>query len=310
MATKTVSGEVKISNKIKNPKEDNIFYTFIVIIMVVFMAVCLVPMIHVVSASFSSTAAVAAGKVSILPVGFSLESYDYLFHYRNVIRSFCNSILYTTVGTCIKICFAMMLAYPMARSSKIPGWTLIMIYFLIPNYYGASMVPAYINMSKLGLVNTMWAIILPGAMPIGTAITTRVFLTNGINGELQDAADIDGCSDIQFFFQMVLPLSKVIIATNMMMFITGYWNSYFDAMIYLRDDVKYPLQLVLRNLLNNANRVDLTQFTDPEEIQGKVGLADALKYSFCVIATLPMMFVYPFVQKYLVQGVMAGSVKG
>ena len=133
--------------------------------------------------------------------------------------------------------------------------------------------------------------------------------TNFINGELQDAADIDGCSDTQFFFQMVLPLSKVIIATNAMMFVSGYWNSYFSAMIYLRDESKYPLQLVLRNLLTQS-AIQMSDYENPELLASKVGMTDLLKYAFCVIATLPMVVVYPFVQKYLVQGTMLGAVKG
>jgi len=310
MSVKTASGEVKIRNKIKSPKEDYVFYTIVTIIMILFIAVCLIPMMHVIAASFSSGLAVASGKVALWPVDFSVESYIYVFNYNNVVNSFFNSIIYTAVGTCVKIIFCMVLAYPMARANKIPGWGIIIIYVLIPNYFGPSMVPQYINISNLGMIDTMWAIIMPSALPIGSAIITRTFLTNGINGELQDAADIDGCSDIQFFFQMVLPLSKVIIATNMMMYVSDYWNSYFSAMIYIRDDAKYPLQLVLRNLLANAGRVDLTQINNAEEAAGKVGLAELLKYAFCVIATLPMVVVYPFVQKYLVQGTMAGAVKG
>ena len=300
----------KINNKIKAPAEDKVFYAIVYVIMALFVLVCGIPLLHVVSASFSSGDAVASGQVSLWPVDFSIESYIYVFTYRNVVRAFCNSILYTVVGTVVKLVFCMVLAYPMARSNKIPGWKWIMIFIIIPNYFGPSTIPSYINISHLGMMDTMWAIILPAALPIGSAITTRVFLTNGINGELQDAADIDGCSDVQFFFQMVLPLSKVIIATNAMMFVSGYWNSYFSAMVYLRDDKKYPLQLVLRNLLSGAGRAAMSEFENPEAMAGKMGLAELLKYAFCVIATLPMVVVYPFVQKYLVQGTMDGAVKG
>ena len=300
----------KINNKIKDPAEDKIFYAVVYIVMILFVAVCGIPLLHVVAASLSSGSAVSSGRVALWPVDFSFESYIYVFSYRNVMNSFWNSIVYTVVGTIIKMVFCMVLAYPMARSNKIPGWKWIIIFILIPNYFGPSVIPQSINISNLGMMNTMWAVIFPAAMPIGSAITTRVFLTNGINGELQDAADIDGCSDIQFFFQMVLPLSKVIIATNAMMFISDYWNSYFSAMIYLRDDTKYPLQLVLRNLLSGASRASMQDFEDPEMMAGKAGLADLLRYAFCVIATLPMVVVYPFVQRYLVQGTMDGAVKG
>lgn len=306
----TTTAPVKINNKLKTPTDDKIFYAIVYVIMAIFVLVCALPLLNIVANSLSSGKEVSAGRVTFWPRDFSIESYVYVFQYRNVVQSFINSIVITVLGTLIKSATCMMMAYPMARADKMPGFKWIMIFILIPNYIGGGTIPTYMNISRLGLMDTIWCLVLPTAVPIGSAITARVFLTNGINGELQDAADIDGCSDTQFFFRMVLPLSKVIIATNAMMFVSGYWNSYFGAMIYIRTEEKYPLQLVLRNLLSAASNINMSDYENPELLAGKLGMTELIKYAFCVIATLPMVVIYPFVQKYLVQGTMLGSVKG
>ena len=306
----TTTAPVKINNKLKTPTDDKIFYTIVYIIMALFVGVCALPLMNIIANSFSSGAEVAAGRVTFWPRDFSIESYIYVFQYRNVARSFVNSIYITVMGTFLKSVICMIMAYPMARADKMPGFKWIMIFILIPNYIGGGTIPSYMNISNLGLMDTLWSLFLPSIVPIGSAITARVFLTNGINGELQDAADIDGCSDTQFFFRMVLPLSKVIIVTNAMMFVSGFWNSYFNAMIYIRTEEKYPLQLVLKNLLSAASNIQMSDYENPELLAGKLGMNELIKYAFCVIATLPMVVLYPFVQKYLVQGTMLGSVKG
>lgn len=296
------------AKKVQIPADDKVYYTVIYIIMILFILITLLPLVNIVACSFSSGTMVSAGRVTFWPKQFSLDSYKAVFSYRGVPRAFLNSVFYTVVGTFLKLCMTMMLAYPLSRM-RVPGMAIIMVYLMIPNYFGGGMIPTYIQISKLGMINTVWSIILPTSVPITQAIITRTFIRGSIGTEMLEAAKLDGASDFQFFFQIVLPLSKVIIATDALFYISGYWNSYLSAQLYLRNMDLYPLQLVLKNVLTSA-QVTLADLEKPDLIAGRAGLAELLKYAFCVIAALPMMFVYPFVQKYLVQGVMVGATKG
>ena len=294
--------------KIRDSAEDRVFYAVVNVIMAAVLIVVLYPLIYVVSSSISKASAVQAGKVILLPVGFSLDGYRTVFQYKTVMTGYLNSAKYMVLGTSINVVITLICAYPLSRRT-LPMRGFFMFLFTFTMYFGGGLIPTYLVVRKLKLLNTVWALVLPGALGVYNMIITRTFIQNTIPGEMLEAAQIDGCSDIQFFFHMVLPLSKAIIAVITLYYAVGHWNSWFDAFIYLTNRDMYPLQLILRDILL-VSQVDLTLIDDPEILERMIGLADLMKYSLIVIATVPMMALYPFVQKYFIRGVMIGSLKG
>ena len=294
--------------KIRDSAEDRVFYAVVNVIMAAVLIVVLYPLIYVVSSSISKASAVQAGKVILLPVGFSLDGYRTVFQYKTVMTGYLNSAKYMVLGTSINVVITLICAYPLSRRT-LPMRGFFMFLFTFTMYFGGGLIPTYLVVRKLKLLNTVWALVLPGALGVYNMIITRTFIQNTIPGEMLEAAQIDGCSDIQFFFHMVLPLSKAIIAVITLYYAVGHWNSWFDAFIYLTNRDMYPLQLILRDILL-VSQVDVTLIDDPEILERMIGLADLMKYSLIVIATVPMMVLYPFVQKYFIRGVMVGSLKG
>ena len=294
--------------KIRDSAEDRVFYAVVNVIMAAVLIVVLYPLIYVVSSSISKASAVQAGKVILLPVGFSLDGYRTVFQYKTVMTGYLNSAKYMVLGTSINVVITLICAYPLSRRT-LPMRGFFMFLFTFTMYFGGGLIPTYLVVRKLKLLNTVWALVLPGALGVYNMIITRTFIQNTIPGEMLEAAQIDGCSDIQFFFHMVLPLSKAIIAVITLYYAVGHWNSWFDAFIYLTNRDMYPLQLILRDILL-VSQVDVTLIDDPEILERMIGLADLMKYSLIVIATVPMMALYPFVQKYFIRGVMIGSLKG
>ena len=294
-------------NKVRKSKEDQIFLTVCYIIISILTIIVLYPMIYVVSASFSSGSAVAQGKVWLWPVEVTLDGYKAILKYKNIWIGYRNTIFYTVVGTFVNICLTMICAYPLARRN-LRGRNAIMLIFVFTMLFNGGMIPNYILISKLKIINTPWAMILPGAISVYNMIVARTFIQQNISSELMDAAKIDGCNDVRIFCQIVLPLSKAIIAVLAMWYAVGHWNSYFNAFLYLNDKELYPLQIFLRELLVLGNVS--SEMVDAETIAQLQNLKYLLKYTTIVIATAPLFAIYPFVQKYFVKGVMIGSVKG
>lgn len=294
-------------NKVRKSKEDQIFLTVCYIIISILTIIVLYPMIYVVSASFSSGSAVAQGKVWLWPVEVTLDGYKAILKYKNIWIGYRNTIFYTVVGTFVNICLTMICAYPLARRN-LRGRNAIMMIFVFTMLFNGGMIPNYILISKLKIINTPWAMILPGAISVYNMIVARTFIQQNISSELMDAAKIDGCNDVRIFYQIVLPLSKAIIAVLAMWYAVGHWNSYFNAFLYLNDKELYPLQIFLRELLVLGNVS--SEMVDAETIAQLQNLKYLLKYTTIVIATAPLFAIYPFVQKYFVKGVMIGSVKG
>ena len=222
--------------------------------------------------------------------------------------SYVNTIFYTVFGTLINIAVTMLCAYPMARANwpMKKGFT---AFFMFTMFFSGGMIPTYLLVSSMKLVNTRWALLLPGAMSIYNMIIARTFIQNSIPQELLEASQIDGCSDAKYFFSIVLPLSKAIIAVLTLYYAVGHWNAYFNAFIYLSNRALYPLQIILREILIE-NSIDAESLMDEEMAAQKAGLADLLQYSLIVVSTAPILCIYPFVQKYFIKGVMIGSVKG
>lgn len=293
---------------ITRSKGDRLFAWINYTILFVFMIVVLYPLVYIVSASFSDPSAVISGEVWLWPVNPSLEGYKAVFGYKMVWTGFANSIFYTVAGTFINIVMTLLAAYPLARKD-LYGRGPIMFLFLFTMMFSGGLIPTYLIVKNLGMLNTVWAMLLPGALGIWNMIITRTYFQTTIPDELLEAAQIDGCNDFKFVWSIVIPLSGPIIAVNALFYAVGHWNQYFSALIYLSDQQLYPLQIVLREILIQ-NQVDPTIISDVTELARRQSLSELLKYSLIVVATFPLMAVYPFVQKHFVKGVMIGSLKG
>lgn len=298
----------KKKNSVGLCREDKILYAVINILLVILLIVILYPLIYVVSSSFSSGTAVSSGKVVLWPVDFSLQGYKAVFSYRQVWVGYWNTIIYTVAGTALATLLTTLAAYPLSRKN-FQGRALYTIYFMIPMFFNGGIIPTYIMMTRLHLIDSRWAIILTWALSVYNMIIMRTFFQNSIPNELLEAAKIDGISDFGYLTKVVIPLSKAIFSVIMLYYAVEHWNSYFNAMLYLRSRDLMPLQMVLRDILN-VSRVDLSQITDPEILAAMRGLADVMKYSLIIVSSVPILVAYPFVQKFFEKGVMIGSVKG
>ncbi|MHA2854242.1 carbohydrate ABC transporter permease [Paenibacillus lautus] len=293
---------------IRESKGDRLFMFLIYLFLTLVLIAVAVPLIYIVSSSFSSPQAVTSGKVWLFPVDFTLDGYKAVFNNPQIGVGYLNSLFYTVVGTLINVTLTIMLAYPLAKKS-LYGRNFFMVLMVITMMFEGGLIPYYLVVKNLHLLDTRWAMILPGALGVFQVIVARTFFQTTIPDELAEAAELDGCSDIRFIFSIVLPLSKPIIAVMTLMYAVGHWNAYFDALIFLRNPDLFPLQIILRNILI-LNSVDASMMADVSQMQAQQGLKDLLKYSLIVVASLPVLIIYPFVQKHFVKGVMIGSLKG
>ncbi len=295
--------------KRKKITQDTIVYFINYILLTVLLVVVLYPLIYIISCSFSSGDALMSGRVKLFPVDLTLQSYQAVFKYHSIWTGYRNSIIYAIVGTLISMVLTLFAAYPLSRDD-FRGKKIFTVIILFTMMFSGGLIPTYLLVKNLDLMDTIWAVVLPGAVNAYNIIVARTFFANTIPKELQEAAEMDGCTDFRFFVRIVIPLSTPIIAVLSLWVVVGLWNSYFGPMIYLNSQEKYPLQLVLRRILL-LSQVNLNQSNiDPETIRKNQYLGEMLKYGTIIISTLPLMIVYPFVQKYFVKGVMIGSVKG
>lgn len=298
----------KKNSRIGLPLEDKIFYTIINTIAFLLLIIVMYPLIYVLSSSFSSGAAVTSGKVLFLPVDFSTTGYRLVFSYKSVWTGYKNTIINTSIGTIISLCMTIMAAYPLSRRN-FQGRQFYLTLFIIPMFISGGIIPSYILRSKLGMVNTRWAVIILGLVTTYNMTIMRTYFQNSIPSEIFDAAQIDGADDFTYLFRIVLPLSKAIIAVIILYVAVGYWNDYFHAMIYLRSENLKTLQQVLREILN-ANQISPTAIQDADLLAQLRGAGDVMRFSLIVVSTVPLLCAYPFVQKYFEKGVMIGSLKG
>lgn len=296
------------SNTIRLSKSDNWFYARVYAVLVFMLLLVLYPLIYIVSASFSSAEAILKGRVMLWPVDFSLEGYTAVFENKDVWTGYRNTIFYTFAGTCINVALTMLAAYPLARK-ELPGRKPLMLVFGFTMIFSGGMIPTYLLVSDLNLINSVWALLLPSALSVYNMIIARSFIETSIPRDVIEAAEIDGCSDARMFISIVLPLSKAILAVLSLYYAVAHWNAYFDAFIYISRRSLYPLQIFLRDILI-MNQIDVSLIDDPDLMQAKQGLADLLKYSLIIVSTAPILCLYPFVQKFFIRGVMIGSVKG
>lgn len=265
------------------------------------------PLYFIVIASFSDPAAVASGNVHLLPKGFNLDGYAKVFENEKIWTGYGNSIIYTVVGTAINLALTIMAAYGLSKKS-LPGQGILMGLITFTMFFSGGLIPSYLLVDKMGLNNTMWALILPSAVSVYNLIIARSYMSQNISGELEEAAKLDGCSDFNLFFKIALPLSKPIIGVVVLMYAVGHWNEYFSALIYLRDQSLYPLQVILRDLLIQTEQA--ANMGGDASVMELQKVADMLKYGVIVVSSLPVLCIYPFIQKYFAQGMMIGSVKG
>ena len=287
---------------------DKTFHVILHIIVFIVLLIVLYPLIIVVSSSFSSGDALMAGRVLLLPADFSLAGYQLVFANKSVLTGFLNSIFYTLLNTAVSMILTILTAYPLARRN-FQGRPLMTTLFIIPMFFSGGLIPRYINASNLGLVNSRWGMVIMAGLTMSHVIILRTFFQSSIPGELHEAARIDGINDFQYLFTIVLPLSKAPLAVVTLYNIVGNWNAYFGPMIYLRDRDLYPLQLILREILA-ASKIDMSQITDASLLAQLSGASEVMKYSLIVVATVPMLILYPMVQKFFKKGVMIGSLKG
>ena len=287
---------------------DRIFNAVAIGIVSLLTIIVLLPLINVVACSFSDPNAVNSGKVLFLPVDFTLNNYKAILDYKVIWIGYRNTIFYTVVGTLFNVVLTLFCAYPLSVKS-FSGRSLINKLLMFTMIFSGGMIPGYILMRDLDLLNTIWSVLIPGAISVYNVVITRTYIVNSIPSELEEAARIDGCNYLRYFMDFILPLARPIIAVLAMYYAVDHWNSYFVAFLYLHDRELYPLQLFLREILVN-NQFDSSSITDPDMIAAMSGLSDTLKYVVIVVSTLPLMCIYPFVQKHFVKGVMIGSVKG
>ncbi len=296
----------------RESRSDRIFYTVNNIFLFIILIIVLYPMIYIVSCSFSNPRSVTSGAVWLWPVEPTLLGYKTIFENKDILTGYTNSAYYTICGTTLAVILTVLAAYPLSRKDyalRNP----IMLIFTFTMFFGGGLIPTYLLMSNLGLINTRAVMIIPGALSVYNVIVTRTYFQSTIPIELLEASQIDGCSDFTFFRKVALPLSKAIIAVIALFYAVGYWNSYFSALIYLHDREKYPLQLFLREILIQ-NTIDAEALSKGqmsiEDMAARQSLFELLKYSLIIVASIPVLCIYPFIQKYFVKGVMIGSLKG
>lgn len=297
-----------MSAKISESNGDKIFNIVNYTILSIFFLVVLYPLVYIVSASFSSTEAVISGKVWLWPVEPGLQGYKAVFEYKAIWSGFRNSLFYAVVGTALNVALTVIAAYPLARKDFV-GRNIIMFLFVFTIMFSGGLIPTYLLVRNLGFLDTVWAMIFPTALSVFNVIITRTYFQTNIPQEMLEAAQVDGCNDFTFLRKIVIPLSGPIVAVITLFYAVNHWNSYFNALLYLKDRELFPLQLVLRSILIQ-NQIDPSMVINEEDLIARQGLADLLKYSLIVVATVPVLIIYPFVQKHFVKGVMIGSIKG
>ena len=300
---------------IRKSKSDRIFDTVNIFFMSLFMIVSIYPLYFIVIASFSDPYKVLNGSVYFWPAGFTLESYQNVFREGRIWQGYFNTINYTVFGTLFSLLLTIPAAYTLTKKGML-GRKFLIFYFLIPMYFGGGLVPTYLQVKSLGLMNTPYTLIVLGGISMYNMIVTRVFFQSSIPEELYESARIDGAGELRVFATIALPLAKPIIAVMALFYAVDNWNSYFNALIYISNDNYQPLQIVLRNLLiNNQMMISnmVSDLMDPDEVLAAARrqyMAQGMKYALIFVSSAPLLAAYPFVQKHFVKGVMVGSVKG
>lgn len=297
--------EQKFSNQ---SKQDKIFDIFVMGISIILLAIVIYPLYFIVIASISNPDLVGNGKVLFLPKEVTYEAYKYILKDTRIWMGYYNTIRYTFLGTLLALALTIPAGYALSRKDLI-GSKIIMKLMVFTMYFGGGLVPTYLVIKSLGLIDTSFVLIILGSFSVFNLIITRTFFVSTIPLELQEAAEIDGCGIPRFFFSIVLPLSKSIVAIMFLYYAVGHWNSFFNGMMYVKSQNLYPLQVILRDILISGQNL-MTEGADMEYVLEMQRISRTIKYGVIIVSTVPVLIMYPFVQKHFVKGVMIGSVKG
>lgn len=289
----------------KRCRQDKIFIFFNYVLATFFLLIMIYPLYYILIASISNPDALMAGQVILYPIDITLEGYQALLEHKEILTGYANTVFYTVTGTLLSLYVTVPMGYVLSRNT-LPFRKFLSKYCLLTMFVGGGMIPTYLNIRSLNLLDTRWIMILLGCASVWNMILCRNFFMTNIPDGIIEAAKMDGCSEIGIFTRVVLPLSKPILAVMTLYFGVSHWNSYMNALIYINDEKKWPLQLFIRNILSVANNINPENIADSIE---KLKQLEVMKYGLLVVATVPMLILYPFVQKYFVQGVTVGSVK-
>jgi putative aldouronate transport system permease protein len=288
-------------------RDDKLFDAAVYTITAVLLVLVGYPLVFVVSASFSNPIDVVEGRVWLLPQGFTLAPYKQVFENSNIWHGYANTLFYAVVGTFINLVMTVLAAFPLSRKD-LPGQQFLMFFVTFTMFFSGGLIPTYLLVKSLGMNNTVWAMLIPGAIATYNLIVMRSYLQNNIPNELQESAWIDGCTFFRMLWSIILPLSKPILAVMVLFYGVGHWNAYFNALIYLKDRELFPLQLILREILI-LNQDDMAGGSAAGMTE-RVMMAESIKYSVIIVSSVPVLLLYPFIQRYFVKGVMIGSIKG
>lgn len=298
---------MKTAKGVTRSRADKAFDVMDYVLLTIGFLLVAYPLYFVLIASVSDPIAVYEGRVILYPIKPTLEGYARIFSYESLFTGYKNTLIYTAVGTSINVVMTITAGYALSRKDLV-GRNVMMMGVMITMIFSGGMIPNYLLVRSLKLYNTMWALILPGAVSTWNLIVTRTFFQQTIPEELREAAELDGCGDTSFFVRVVLPLSSSIIAVMVLFYAVSHWNSYYNALLYLSSTSKYPLQLVLRNILIVNTLDDMVNDVATQAAQQRMG--DLIKYGMIIVSSLPLLILYPFLQKYFVHGVMIGAIKG
>ena len=296
-------------NKIQKCKQDKVFNVFNIGFLILCTIIFIYPLVFVVSASITKPSDVLSGKMFLFPTSLYFEGYVEIFKYDGLWRGFLNSIIIVTFGSILNMFVTFTVGYALSRKDFY-GKKFFLFFFIFAMFFNGGLIPTYLLVSRhLGMNNSLLALIIPSAVSVWNIILAKTYFSSSLSSELLEAAKIDGCSNLRFFVKIALPLAKPIIAVILLYNIVGRWNSYFDALIYLQDSNLFPLQLVIRNLISE------NQISNLDPNAGQINIdnmykVEGMKYGVIILSTIPMLIIYPFVQKYFVKGVMVGSLKG
>ena len=288
---------------------DRRFYWTVEILVALLALIVLYPLVLTLSSSFSSGKAVTTGRVFLFPVEFTLKGYEEVFKYQKVWIGYKNTFLYTFGGTFINVCMTLICAYPLSRR-EFPDRKFFTFLFTFSMLFSGGLIPTYLTIRSYGLLDNPLAVLVPASVSVYNMIIMRTYFSTQIPRELREAAQLDGCAEMRYLVRIVLPLSVPILAVVGLYYAVGVWNSYFDAMVYLSSRNKMPLTVFLREILILNDSADMTSSMDVESMITMQERQRVMKYSLIVVSSVPMFILYPFVQKYFVQGIMIGSVKG
>lgn len=288
-------------------RDDRVFDWMNYTLLAIILLVIIYPLIFVASASISDPNEVISGQMWLWPKGITFIGYERILQNEQILNGFINTVFYTTLGTSINLVMTILAAYPLSRKD-LPGKNAVMVLLVITMFFSGGLIPSFLLVKKLGMLNTVWALVIPGAVSVWNIIIMRTFFQHTIPVEIQEASMIDGITDFQMLMKIILPLSMPIIAVMTLFYSVGHWNSFFNALIYLNDSKRFPLQLVLREILIQGQMDEMGG--SAEAITQKILYAQTIKYGVIIVANLPVLMLYPLLQKHFTKGIMIGALKG